>query len=278
MIKLKTGKKLHTIKMICQEVLTELEKVTKKGEVIYSQSWDSSSGLATLQNSEKTEYKDNYTDRSNDITAEIRQSTHANNTHALEEETNTTNNKHQTDAKYQTKKTIYIKEMTAKTREQLLLHQKRKISNPSESSIDYSIGLWDYGGHTEFLSTHQLFLNIESTILILLDMSKPLKEIINKDIGLDTKPEVPVKAIDFLNYWLAAIHSQAIEKKCHPNIALVLTHKDMIKEKNTNQYIQEYIDEVLTTIRKKPYSKYIKAENIFPIDNINGEETDFIDL
>ena len=150
-------------------------------------------------------------------------------------------------------------------------------SHPSGTAgNDYSLRLWDFGGHTEFLATHHLFMNIESTTLILLDISKDLNKPINKldrgsGVGIPNTPE------EFLHYWLGTIYSQAKANRMQlvPNIALVLTHKNMIQAEDTCDYINKYITEIRKSISSKPYSKYITDEYIFVIDSKNGDEGDF---
>ena len=171
-------------------------------------------------------------------------------------------------------KAIGIKEISSKTEEQLLAHYKSQLHITPTTDIDYSLHLWDYGGHTEFLATHHLFMNIESTILILLDVSKNFYETINNsDKG--TRVGIPCTSEKFLHYWLDTIHCQAIMKQLSRNIALVLTHKDMIRAVEADHYIGEYISKVKKSLSAKPYSKYITNENIFVIDNKNGDENDF---
>ena len=193
--------------------------------------------------------------------------------------TNTTHKFFQNDDKAAASKKE-IGKMTAKTRDQLHQHhQKRDSENLSESTVDYSIGMWDYGGHTEFLATHQLFLNIDSIKLLLLDLSKPLTEVVNKDLRADANVGIPKTSIQFLIYWLDAIHGKAIKQKYYqPKIVLVLTHRDLIKATNVDQYIQDYINEILISMKDKPYSRYITQENIFTIDNKHDGKSDFVQL
>ena len=181
------------------------------------------------------------------------------------------------------KKEIKTKEtgiigMSSKTKEQLLYHHKFKLDTSSTTDLDYSLRLWDYGGHTEFLATHHLFLNIESTTLILLDVSKKLKDPIKRDTKTTSGFGVPNTPEQFLHYWLKILHSQTTEKNFHPNIALVLTHKDMIQGTDIDKYINEFKLEILTSIEGKPYSHYITHNNIFVIDNKNGDQKDFARL
>ena len=58
---------------------------------------------------------------------------------------------------------------------------------------------------------------------------------------------------------------------------MVLTHADLICTENDN-YIKNYIDEILKSIEGKRYSSYITKENIYIVDNKSGNETDFQNL
>ena len=169
-----------------------------------------------------------------------------------------------------------IAEMSSRTRKKLMDNYKSRTEPSSTSDMDYSIRLWDYGGHTEFLATHHLFLNSECTTLILLDISKGLRSPINikSTSGMDI-PDTPGK---FLHYWLNAIHTKDIQNGQEPNIALVLTHKDMIQAPDEEQYIKDFISEVMKLVKGKSYSQYTTNENIFVIDNKTGNEKDFESL
>ena len=168
-------------------------------------------------------------------------------------------------------------EMSSKTREQLLDYFQSGRDLPS-SDVDYSLRLWDYGGHTEFLATHDLFLNIDSTILILLDISKGFKDEIDRDKRTLSGMGIPNTPEEFLHYWLRTIYNQATERQQEPNIALVLTHKDMIEASNTDQYIKDFIETVMKSIKGSNYFHYITKNNIFVIDNKNSDNSDVFEL
>ena len=168
--------------------------------------------------------------------------------------------------------------MDTKTRQQLLDHRQPMLDPSSEKKMDYSMTLWDYGGHTEFIATHHFFLSSESTTLILLDISKGMKDPIKKNQDRATGIGIPNTPEQFLHYWLQTIHSQTVEKEKTPNIALVLTHRDMIEARDKDKYMEEYILGVIRSIASKPYCHYITKDNIFVIDNRNDSEEDFAKL
>ena len=154
-----------------------------------------------------------------------------------------------------------------------LLEIQKSYAKPSDKRIPYSVNIWDHGGQDEFMITNQLFLNVEAFILIVmnisLDLNIPLKQ------SSDTKGKfgIPKTPAQILCYWLNALHVLALEKRKEMNIALVLTHKDMIKADDTRKYIDNYIKELVTCIQEKPYATYIG--NIFVVDNREGTEDDF---
>ena len=264
------------MKKFCKEVLTEHEKNSKSSEITQSQ--NPRSNITTSQRSEEYDSEGNNIEKSPDDSV-TEHSEHPDIPKAPEKSPNTTSTSFKNDNSVNNIITPQknIAKMSLKTRNHLLHLQGTKTEKPSDSMIDYSISLWDYGGHTEFLATHELFLNIDSTTLLLLDMSKPLNEAVNKDLRADANVGIPKTSKDFLCYWLNAIHVKTIEKEnknFQPNIALVLTHKASC----TEQDLENFKTEILESIEIKPYSKYITKENIFPIDNKQGEESDFVKL
>ena len=157
------------------------------------------------------------------------------------------------------------------------LQMSSNTSITHEIGSDYSLDVWDFGGQSEFLPIHHLFLNVESTNVIVMDISKGLKDPI-KDESAGPLVSIPYTQVQYLHYWLGIMHSQVTEKTIPPNVALVLTHKDMIQDSDKDLYIKEYISEIHNSIQDKPYSEYLTNSNIFVIDNKNGNEEDFTKL
>ena len=156
-----------------------------------------------------------------------------------------------------------------------LKHKKETYTTPSDERIPYFVNIWDHGGQNEFIITNQLFLNVEAFILMVMDISLDLNIPLKQSSDAAGKFGIPKTPAQILRYWLNAIHILAMEKTTEPNIALVLTHQDMIKADDTNRYIDSYIEELLECIHGKPYASYIKEENIFVVDNREGTEGDF---
>ena len=148
----------------------------------------------------------------------------------------------------------------------------------SAHDIPYSINLWDHGGQNEFMVTHHLFLKAEALILIVMDISLdlhiPLKQS-NEERKKVGNPKTPAQ---ILKYWLNSVYVQAAKRNLKPNIALVLTHTDLIIAEKPSQYIETYIKDIRDTVEGKPYAAYIAKENIFLVDNKRGSKHRFNDV
>ena len=157
-----------------------------------------------------------------------------------------------------------------------LLESKQEYEGPPrDDRIPYSINIWDHGGQNEFIITNQFFLNIETFILMVMDISLDLSIPLKQSSDAKGKFGLPKTPAQILCYWLNALCVLALEKITEPNIALVLTHKDMIKADDTKKYIDSYMDELIKCIKGKPYESYIMNENIFVVDNREDTEGEF---
>ena len=119
-----------------------------------------------------------------------------------------------------------------KNKKEIITLGKKPAKQDSEESTPFSISLWDLGGQDEFISTHHLFLDTEATILIVMDITKGLHELIRSNFHFGYLNS----AVDVLHYWLNLFHTELEErmkkdKNVELNIGLVLTHKDKIPEK-----------------------------------------------
>ena len=159
-----------------------------------------------------------------------------------------------------------------------LLESLKSYTKPSAERIPYSLNIWDHGGQNEFIMTNQLFLSVEAFILMVMDISLDLNIPLIQSSDAGGKFGIPKTPAQILCYWLNALHILAVEKTIEPNIALVLTHKDMIKADDTKQYIDSYFEELLECIRGKQYASYITVSNIYIVDNRQGTEDDFTQI
>ena len=164
--------------------------------------------------------------------------------------------------------------VSSKIMEKLLAFNSSRRHSPT----DYSLRLWDYGGHTEFLNTHDIFMSVNSTVLILLDVSRPLNQPVSSRMDIDTGVGIPNTPMQFFHYWLRRLHDQAIKNQTEPNVALILTHKDVIEVHDKEKHVDEYMASILNSIASQPFGNYIHKDNIFVIDNKTGDETEFYNL
>ena len=171
-------------------------------------------------------------------------------------------------------KEIEIPTLSLEMKRAILAHKTSTVQEESNSTMPFSLVLWDLGGQNEFITTHHLFLDVAATTLVVMDITKGLHH------HLEEKPKLghPNTPAEVLSYWLNTIHSQALEKNLKPNIALVLTHKDMVQILDRDQYIEKYIQCIEKYVEGKPYARYITRNNIFVVDNKTGGDADFSDL
>ena len=155
-----------------------------------------------------------------------------------------------------------------------LIHSENVVVDPEvEEKTPFTLSVWDLGGQDEFISTHHLFLNTEATILIVMDITKGLHQLIGENfhLGYLNSPA------EVLHYWLNLFHSNAAKHNGTPNIAIVLTHTDMIKN-NQNEYIDDYKREIMEMIKDKYYGEYIDMAKIHTVSNATGSDSEFEEL
>ena len=145
----------------------------------------------------------------------------------------------------------------------------------SEENTRFSISLWDLGGQDEFIATHHLFLNTEATIVIVMDITKGMHQLVGGKYVFGDINSV----VESLDYWLNLFHTDASTYNRTPNIAIVLTHIDKIpKDLNRNEEIGKFKESILERIKDKPYNKYIDINNIYAVDNTAEDDSVFQDL
>ena len=156
-------------------------------------------------------------------------------------------------------------------RNTILTHEETLEELQSSDEIPISIRLWDLGGQNEFLTTQHLFLNSHSTTLIVMDITKPLHQMLERNPKLG-HPNTPAEV---LRYWLNSLHVQASEKNKKPSIALVLTHSDLIDAAYYERFTGKYISDILDTIDGNVYGYLLARENIYIVNNKSENEADF---
>ena len=96
-----------------------------------------------------------------------------------------------------------------KKKKEMINLGEKPSKKESEENTPFSISLWDLGGQDEFISTPHLFLNIDATILIVMDITKELYEL----IGSNFKFGYFNSAVNVLHYWLNFFHNAFEEKE-----------------------------------------------------------------
>ncbi len=150
----------------------------------------------------------------------------------------------------------------------------KKLGN-SQDQAKAVLSLWDFGGQTEFYTTHHMFLDADAINIIVMDISKPLKEKMCKDNDKVQLVGVPQTPEEFLCYWLRSIQAKAEEKKIDPNILLVLTHKDTISGSQSSSYIQDDFMNSILQLISQANLPLVGSQNIFVVDNNTGDKREF---
>ena len=162
-----------------------------------------------------------------------------------------------------------------KTKGEIIKLVTEELEEESEENTPFSISLWDLGGQDEFISTHHIFLDKEATILIVMDITKGLYELIGRNFHFGYLNS----AVDVLHYWPNFFHNAFEEskgtKEMEPNVALILTHKDKIPQENPDEYVEDYKTQILEAVENEPYAKYLAREKIYVVDNTEETEENF---
>ncbi|XP_053397159.1 uncharacterized protein LOC123551704 isoform X2 [Mercenaria mercenaria] len=154
-----------------------------------------------------------------------------------------------------------IETLGTMSNDSLPLSQNESESNhlPSKTSIDIKlfqklkqelhltkdektqkVSLWDFGGQFVFYATHQLFHSRDAVYLLVFDLHKGLDSpVIDEDYPGGTHPLVKSMK-DYIEFWITSVHSYVGNKDAtHPQVILVGTHKDQIKdEKEADEYFE----------------------------------------
>ena len=163
------------------------------------------------------------------------------------------------------------------------------FDKPSQIASEYkpfTLRLWDLGGQNDFLTTHHLFLDVEATTVIVMDITKEFnRKFEHPDKDLKLKQNNPSSPKDIMHYWLNSFYTEAKEKERKTgkgtavNILVVLTHIDYYDSGIERQErIKQYKDEIMMSLREKKYAPFVTEDNIFAIDNKTGRDESFYDL
>ena len=159
--------------------------------------------------------------------------------------------------------------MSDQLRREIIDVQKSFPSGEADERIPFSLALWDFAGRNEFTATHHLFLNTETTTLVVMDITRDL----HTPLDQDPKVDYPNTPAEVLRYWINALAVEAAEKNTEPNMALVLTHTDSIESNDPQKYKEAYIAEILEMI--KDYPIQLTRQSIYVVDSKTGQDSEF---
>ena len=157
------------------------------------------------------------------------------------------------------------------------------MNNPPEKTSTqqpFTLRLWDLGGQNEFLTTHHLFLDVEATTVIVMDITMDFnKKFVIGDKDLKLKQSNPTSPKEILHYWLNSLEEEAEEKeekekrKFHPKVFIVLTHIDEITPEKREGEINSYGRKIMDSLDGKDYARFLTE--IVAVDNKTGDRESF---
>ena len=153
----------------------------------------------------------------------------------------------------------------------------------SDDNVPFTLRLWDLGGQNDFQSTHHLFLDVDATTVIVMDITKEFSEQFeHPDKDLKLKQSNPSSPEEIMHYWLSSFYEEAkkIERETnagiHPTIFIVLTHiDDYDTEDEKQKRINQYKWQIKESLKDKKYKYLLTEHGIFAIDNKTGREETF---
>ncbi|KAH3780726.1 hypothetical protein DPMN_158547 [Dreissena polymorpha] len=165
-------------------------------------------------------------------------------------------------------------------------NSEKSKASLDESKNEITVSVWDFAGQTLYYSTHHFFLNERSIYVVVMDMTRSLKDVVSKSdaIGICCGLVDSCTYLDIFKFWLNSIHMhsdyQSGERTIKPTVILVGTRKDEMqgsaeeKEKNMNLYF----DNALCSFDKhSPIFNHI-YKNRFLVNNLSPEDTAFAEL
>ncbi len=152
--------------------------------------------------------------------------------------------------------------------------RETEFRTEEQNPVKGVLRLWDFGGQTEFYVTHHMFLDADAINIIVMDISKPLKEKLSKDWDGKLYAGVPQTPEEFLCYWLRTIEATTAQKQREPNVVLIFTHLDLIplaQSQSQSQYFAHEVRKILAEANLPQIGK----NNMHFVSNRSGSERDF---
>ena len=250
----------HGIKMSL--IKSKFNKATHRTE-IWTKSWiDSSEVMTELRHAVLSHI------RSRQHGDEVKEDmeSHSSATEESEQERSSKNKKQ--DVKLETPEKEFTAQFNKIDNETLsFLHRNLQSQEAQDNNIPYSINLWNYDAPDEFSAKSQLILKPETLILYVMDISLDFLSSFEQSRHERETNETSKILAEMLTNWLSSVYVQAKRQNFEPNIVLLLTHNDSLRETGRSQYMKNYIQTITAMVEGKPYADYISEENILIVDN-----------
>ncbi|KAJ8302326.1 hypothetical protein KUTeg_021313 [Tegillarca granosa] len=138
----------------------------------------------------------------------------------------------------------------------------------SEKEVLGEISFWDFGGQIVFYSTHQTFLTPRAVYIVVIDMSKALKNKVNRPCFTDKTGEKQWNYEDYLLFWLKSIKTYGSDNKgtVIPPIIIVATHldKEGIVENPSSGEVEEALENKVDIFKKELYEE-LRCHSVRPL-------------
>ncbi|XP_078589129.1 uncharacterized protein LOC144869582 isoform X2 [Branchiostoma floridae x Branchiostoma japonicum] len=128
------------------------------------------------------------------------------------------------------------------------------------------LSFWDFGGQATYYGTHHCFITHLGIYILVMSLLQKLSDPVPKQ---DHKASVDNLKTggDYLDHWLNSVRSHTQHQNTRkPPAILVLTHKDMVSQKD----IEDYKEEIWNHIKGKAAGKLVMPE-IFAVDNTTDD-------
>ena len=147
-----------------------------------------------------------------------------------------------------------------------------------------TVSIWDFAGQSIYYSTHHFFLSARAIYLLVLDISRPLSDVVSEDDPISgaynktTSMPRGFTCLDAFKFWMNSIYTYTTAradptlKEYVPTIVLVGTFKDKVKEmypvqsmqsEFLEQYKNHYFDEALLSLTGSEVLKFVHKTKFF---------------
>ncbi|KAH3779421.1 hypothetical protein DPMN_157224 [Dreissena polymorpha] len=169
-------------------------------------------------------------------------------------------------------------------------HSEKRKALLDESKNEVTVSVWDFAGQPQYYSTHQFFLNKRSIYIVVMDMTKELKDAVgdSEEIGIWCGSVDDCTYLDIFKFWLNAIHMNSDyqsktqqRKTIKKTVILVGTRKDKMKGNDLEEkenIMNSYFDNALFSFdHGSPIFEHIYPKR-FLVDNLTPNDSAFAEL